>query len=342
MRTVLLGQVALAAAAMVIQPVVAAPTVVGVRSKDGLAFDTEAVTVLAAAGDPELVYLPKATPSRHGPDAGHLICYAVQPAASPAGDATGTGLVFVTSVDQGRSWGGPASVVVNGWPKELTGRRPVGPSAVQLEDGRIRLYFSLNVVKPSKSPSGPTPATVGSIYSAISNDGKAFAFEDGARLDLAGTSDPEVIRLPEPKEGDGRRLGPWLMFVTRDGSTLLATSRDGLAWERDPTFVWTSARSATSVLITPEARDVRLYGSDRTGIVSVRYDPSTGDLQPDPSTRLSVESSQASVSPCGDGATLLVCVRESTDKPVDPRRDRPPLPADPLRPGRPVVPARPD
>lgn len=328
--------------------------VVAVRSKDGLATDGDSARIVRLGSRPDVLLVPHATPSRHGPDAGAILCYAVAGSSEPDRPAAGAhaGLVRFTSVDQGRSWSDAEPVVINGWPKELDGRRPDAPSAVQLPDDRIRLYFTIAAPesrRPARVPPERTPSREGEatddkpqdggartdrVYSAISNDGKAFAFEDGVRYELAGLSSPEVVRLPDPPSDDTRRLGPWLMFVTRDGSTLLATSRDGLSWGRDETFVWTSAHEASAVLTAEAGREVRLYGCDRSGIVSVRFDPSTGDLHADPGVRWGPKHADPSAARCGDGAILLVCVQESTDKPSGPRREPPPFPT-PDRPSSP-------
>lgn len=359
---------ALAASTTAIDAVAAAPPapafageVVAFRSKDGLAVEDNAARIAPFGSQPDVLLLPRASPSRNGPDAGAMLCYAVAASPTPGqpGSVVRGELSRFISVDQGRSWSGAEPVVINGWPKDLEGHTPAAPSAVQLPDDRIRLYFTISATdsrRPGPAPNPPQripPIRNGDssqpqssdepdtaqprsdrVYSAISNDGKTFAFEDGVRFELGGLSAPEVIRLPGPPTDDTRRIGPWLMFFTRDGSTLLATSRDGLAWTRDETFVWTSAHEAGAILTSETSREVRLYGCDRTGVVSVRFDPSTGDLHADPAIRWGPKHADPSAASCGDGAVLLVCVRESTDKPSGPRREPLPLPV----PDRPVSP----
>lgn len=311
--------------------------VVAVRSKDGLATSDPAARIVPRGSQPDVLLIQRATPSRNGPDAGAILCYSLALTGAPDGaaDTAGTRLVRSISVDQGRSWSDAEPVVINGWPKDLEGRTPAAPSAVQLPDNRVRLYFTAvgdGAHQPDRQDKNQPPP--GRVYSAISNDGKSFAIEDGVRYELAGLSSPDVIRLPDPPADDTRKIGPWLMFLTRDGSTLLATSRDGLAWSRDETFVWTSAHEASAILAADSGREVRLYGCDRTGVVSVRFDPSTGDLHADRGTRWGPDHADPAAAHCGDGALLLVCVRESTDKPDRPRREPPAFPP----PDRPVVP----
>lgn len=310
------------------------------RTSDGLKIsETEKpVRAMEAGAQPDILLVSRATPSRNGPDAGALLIYAV--VHDPRGRGT---LTRVISVDQGRSWSGSASVVLNGWPKDLEARWAVAPAAVQLEDGRVRLFFTLNPVAADRSTPPYRPAdrrTESSavsdrVYSAISNDGLTFAVEDGVRFELAGAANVEVIRLPSPGDDDTRRIGPWLMFLTREDNTILATSKDGLTFERDPTFTITSVGACTAAMARPEGRDVRLWGTDRTGVLSALFDPSTGDVKLDSGTRLAASNGQPfdpAVSPAGDGAFLLVCIRKTADKPQSPAPpDRRPEPREPFR-----------
>lgn len=331
---------------------------VGFRSKDGLALEQPAIRLLDHIRQPDALLLAKATPSRNGPDAGTLICYAVKVAgAEGAGTGVGGGgggLVRCLSLDQGRSWGQPEAVVINGWPKDLVEFDPVGPAAVQLDDGRVRVYFAaakpgVTAIPPPTRPdlvppgrgtdprdARPMVSSPGSrIYSAISNDGLRFAFEDGHRFELAGISDPEVVRLPVNRsdDGDTRRIDPWLLFFTREDSTYLATSRDGLTFTRDETFVVSSVRHSGAMTTASDSRQVRLYGRDSTGIVSIVFDPATGETKPDGGARDRGEADDPSASPTGDGATLLVFVRKTADKPEAPDLPlRPPTGPDPKRP----------
>jgi hypothetical protein len=314
--------------------------VVGFRTSDGLKVDTAAtpIRVLPAAAHPDVLLVTRATPSRNGPDAGAVLVYASVQTPGARG-----GLARAVSVDQGRTWSQPETVVINGWPRELESRWPVNPAAVQLEDGRIRLFFTLNA-RPADRPTAPgrpadrpsqASAAAGSVYSAISNDGLTFAVEDGVRFDLIGAANVEVLRLPDPPSTDTRRLGPWLMFLTREDHTVLAVSKDGLSFERDPTFALTSVESCTAAPAKPEAREVRLWGTDRTGVVSALFDPATGDVRLDPGVRIAATDGRPAdpgAAPAGDGVFLLVCTRKTADKPTGPTPpDRRPEPRDPFR-----------
>ncbi|MBU6201801.1 MAG: hypothetical protein KJS90_07375 [Acidobacteria bacterium] len=89
----------------------------------------------------------------------------------------------------------------------------VDPSAVQLSDGRIRLYWMMSRGGPSK------------IYSATSTTGATngivFTYDGGVAFD-AGTMvfDPTVVRT----------ASGWSMWVDRGGTAQHATSTDGLTF----------------------------------------------------------------------------------------------------------------
>ncbi len=129
-----------------------------------------------------------------------------------------THILSAVSSDMGTTW------IKEGVRFEVssTTRQGGSPSAILLEDGRVRLYYV--------ECDGPSYE----IKSLISNDGLSFALE-GVSL-LAGSfasidsdiSYPDVIRLP-----DGR----WRMYYDAfDGShdrILSATSDDGLSFTKD-------------------------------------------------------------------------------------------------------------
>lgn len=313
---------------------------------------------------PELLLLTKATPSRSGPDAGEVLLYLTNE----------SGCTCARSVDQGRTWGESAAVTINGLPTELKGKS-LGPlSAVQLEDGRVRVYFAEDhqparpanpFVRPPADPrplaptipdmpkpppgspgrstlppSGPaeeTPpgrtlagpkATV--VRSAISNDGLRFAVEDGVRFELAGAGSPEVIRLPaDSRDGQGLRIGPWLMFLNRGGSIVLAHSKDGLTWTRDETFAWDDVEHADAAVAKGGSPgSVRVMAVRNKKVVSGVFDPATGAVTEDAGLRLPDNGQDASACPLGDGTFLLIRRQRAADKTVTPP-DRPGLPVRP-------------
>jgi hypothetical protein len=90
---------------------------------------------------------------------------------------------------------------------------PLDPSIVRLSDTRYRLYFYGPAVQ---DPGGTGPH---SIYSAISDDGVAFA-EEQEVFSYNGLVDPDVFQV-------SRRSWYMYVFSLADGKTVLAKSRNG-------------------------------------------------------------------------------------------------------------------
>ncbi|MBI4360260.1 exo-alpha-sialidase [Candidatus Micrarchaeota archaeon] len=144
------------------------------------------------------------------------------------------------SSDQGKTWTDQGVVAITG--KQNAGAA-VDPGIVQLEDGRIRLYFF-----GSEVTTGDPARAEGKhkVYSAVSTDGISFAAEPGTRFEDEGLTDPDVIE----------HNGQWLMYYSVGQATELAVSDDGLTF---------TARSITggnlggvpSAISTPDG--VRLF-----------------------------------------------------------------------------------
>ena len=68
--------------------------------------------------------------------------------------------------------------------------RPMDPSAAELTDGRIRLYFTLEPHQPHDTVIGDAK-----IFSAILHDGVNFNFESGTRFEIDDVDlrDPAVV-----------------------------------------------------------------------------------------------------------------------------------------------------
>ena len=138
----------------------------------------------------------------------------------PNGDGELDFIARRVSYDEGRTWSGVQAVQWTGGPKVHS--RQADPSLVLLGDGSWRLYFTCHVEKDVY------PAT----WSAISDDGLNFTWEDGKRMELAdaGLLDPSVTYFdkfyhfysPRPGKGDG---------------AIYATSPNGLDFTRQPDVV---------------------------------------------------------------------------------------------------------
>ena len=118
------------------------------------------------------------------------------------------------------------------------------PNVIRLPDGRIRLaYYEGSFVGNTVPlpPDAPHP-----IYSAVSDDGINFTVE-GLLIEVPGVTDPSMIQLPD---------GSWLLAMTRDGETLLASSADGKSFEL--TGVTFQERGIPELALLPDGR-IGLY-----------------------------------------------------------------------------------
>ncbi len=124
-------------------------------------------------------------------------------------------LAFSKSTDNGKTWSEIDYIELEG--KTNVGA-PVDPSAVQLDDGRIRIYYfgsEMTKSDPAKQEGEHK------FYSAISDDGKKFVVEEGVRFSQEGVTDPEVIQT----------ANNWIMYISNGQQTLIAQAEDGLNFE---------------------------------------------------------------------------------------------------------------
>jgi Neuraminidase (sialidase) len=124
------------------------------------------------------------------------------------------------SEDEGETWSDPELIEIEDFPEGY--QRPFDPTLALLEDGRIRIYFTSNA-NGMTTFSGDT-----NIYSAISEDGIHYTFEEGVRFSLeeAAVYDSAV----------GYRDGLWHIITPKNTETpkaaYHATSEDGLTFEQ--------------------------------------------------------------------------------------------------------------
>lgn len=93
-----------------------------------------------------------------------------------------------TSNDGGETWSEPVQATFANYPKNFS--RPFDPTLVLTKEGKIRMYFTVNIYKGERQKPDPT-----SYYSAISDDGIHYTFEAGERFNVSGTQilDPAVV-----------------------------------------------------------------------------------------------------------------------------------------------------
>ncbi|OHB77366.1 MAG: hypothetical protein A2Z34_11515 [Planctomycetes bacterium RBG_16_59_8] len=133
------------------------------------------------------------------------------------------------SADNGKSWSEPAVIEVKGLPEGM--RFPFDPTLVPLPDGKIRLYFTST---RGRIIADNPPA----IYSAISDDGIRYTFEDGVRfgvegkmiIDCAVVLHNGLFHLYVPDNGDA---GSMPGKQSGEGVGYHAVSKDGLTFTRE-------------------------------------------------------------------------------------------------------------
>ena len=128
------------------------------------------------------------------------------------------------SRDLGSTWQKTVGIAIKGIPQRLLGRqgRPMDPAAVNLRNGQIRLFFTLEKNQPHNRVIGDAK-----IHSALSNDGINFIYEPGPRfqIDNVDLRDPAIVYIKNN----------WHLYAPnqkRSGTGYYATSTDGLNFVR--------------------------------------------------------------------------------------------------------------
>lgn len=196
-------------------------------SRDGMAFNAEG-EILVRASVPDGVRLPGGT----------LGVYYVT-----GGDDHG---IFLGK-PSGNRWERGEKVLLDG----VFDGNAVDPDAVNLPDGRIRLFYYKGSFVGGAAPSPTAP-----FYSAISTDGVRFTVE-GKVFEIEGGTDPSVVVLPD---------GSWLLAVARaqQQQMVVARSTDGTRFET----VATLANGGIPELLVLPNGSVRLFfnGSGGNGV----------------------------------------------------------------------------
>lgn len=247
----------------------------GATSTDMRTFEVLSGPFFFHAGLPDIFELQIACPLGQ---AGTMVAYFTDltGATGPASEE-----ISVSTSTDGITWTSPTTVNVSG---ELNSGSNLAPTAVQLSDGRIRLYYY-----GADYTTGDPADNSGDhkIYSAISTDGVNFTVE----------LDPDVcFQMPEIIDPEIVQVGSsWWLFLGRDTETLLATSTDGRTFTKNDTFNCPYG-AVPGALALPDG-NVRLYLLGEDGIISVFVDaqtfaatketgtvipPLTGYLQGDP------------------------------------------------------------
>lgn len=150
-----------------------------------------------------------------------------------------------TSVDGGITWTEPTPAVFNNYPGNFS--RPFDPTLVLNPEGTIRMYFTVN--KELKSQ-------LTSFYSAISDDGINYTFEEGERF---GIKDTQLV----DSAGTVFNNTYFLMAPDKNGGAYFATSKDGLTFERGNNVEYSKDYNWTGNVLNYE-NVIRFYGNSKT------------------------------------------------------------------------------
>lgn len=222
----------------------------GAISEDGENFTVLPGPFFRHASVPEILELNQDLKTQK---AGTLLLYFVDFNERPG---PGQEQVSVSSSQDGRQWGSAENISITGKPYEGAA---VDPSVLQLEDGRLRMYFfgaELNALGDPASHEGPHK-----IYSAVSDDGLHFITEPGIRFEAQGITDPEVIFTGKE----------WLMFLSHGRETLLARSKDGLQFTQDET-VYFQEGGVPGAVVLPDGK-IRVFLSRFGNIFHIVWNP---------------------------------------------------------------------
>lgn len=144
------------------------------------------------------------------------------------------------SEDEGETWSDPELIEIEDFPEGY--QRPFDPTLALLEDGRIRMYYTSNANGMS------TFSADTKIYSAISEDGIHYTFEEGSRFALE--------EYPVYDSAVGYWDGLWHLITPKNNETphgaYHATSEDGLTFERQDDIVLSEDVNWTGNFLTKE------------------------------------------------------------------------------------------
>lgn len=154
------------------------------------------------------------------------------------------------SEDQGVTWSDPELATFEGLPEEY--QRPFDPTLVVTPEGKIRMYFT-----SSETGASTFDSTI-QIYSAISEDGIQYTFEEGVRFEMeedpaydsavAYWDDTYVLITPHNQDGP-------------QGKANFALSTDGLNFTTQPLIELDEPTNWTGNFVVINGA-LRFYGTD--------------------------------------------------------------------------------
>ena len=205
------------------------------RSSDGTNF-TGIQTFQDSSGVPNVIKLPSGNLAA-------VFQWFRQPVGSPSWDR----VAVKFSSNNGINWTEPTPIVVNGLPGNFT--RPFDPTLAITDNNRIRIFFSsgLNMILDTSI----------NTYSAISDDGINYTFENGIRFSMPDRPvlDPAVIKF--------RNL--WHLANPISNMTISGAfhniSNDGINFTRVQDINSDATHSWIGNYMINDTNELRFYGS---------------------------------------------------------------------------------
>lgn len=153
------------------------------------------------------------------------------------------------STNNGGSWSSPISANFTGIPGGY--QRPFDPTLVETDSGQIRMFFSCR-------PAGFGLDSLVDTYSAISNDGINYIFENNARFD--DLNDPVIDPACTKFNGTWHYTAP--IGAPQDGA-YHATSSDGLTFIQQADISSDMTHNWTGNLMV-DSNEMKFYGCGST------------------------------------------------------------------------------
>lgn len=213
-------------------------------SADPLSFADSAEPVFTKGSVPEAVLLTQSTAAGN---AGDILMYF--PSFEKFVSNGDEQIAMARSTDDGATWSERELITLENGSADLV---PVDPSLVQLDDGRLRMYFFDFSVNAGGQINQPTDHI---IYSAVSEDGLNFTMEDGERYIALNITDPEVIYHDNQ----------WIMYLSEGPITHITTAKDGLTFI-DTGLTWQYGGVPGAYVDAENV--VHLYGCGQGGIMT--------------------------------------------------------------------------
>lgn len=197
-------------------------------------------------------------------------------------------IAYSISTDEGETWSDPAAIKLSGLAEPFaSGFTAMDPTLVQLEDGRLRIYFTYHA----------TGRRAAELYSATAPDSEissTFEVENTPALTVSGKGllDPAVVYFN----------GVWQHFSWQMDSddNYHSTSTDGTSFQLSESINLPMDFLGQAVVV---GDGLRFYGTGKGGVVSA-YSTDGQNWTMDSGTR--IQGADPGVAQLADGSYLMI------------------------------------